>query len=62
LDLAKEHTAVDGLELALGFTFVLDANGAAFSGRVGGHYDVLVGLWGWDLVVGCVWKCRNRSG
>jgi hypothetical protein len=38
------HTAVDGLELALCFTFVLDTNGAASAGRVGGHYGVLM-LW-----------------
>jgi hypothetical protein len=38
----RRHTAVDGLELALCFTFVLDTNGAASAGRVGGHYGSLV--------------------
>ena len=30
-------TIADGLDLALGFAFVLDADGAAASGWVGGH-------------------------
>jgi len=34
----KKHTAVDGLELALCFTVVLDTDGTASAGRVGGHY------------------------
>ena len=38
-----KRTVLDGGELALGFTFVSDTNGAAFSGRVGGHCD---GFWG----------------
>lgn len=53
----QRHTAVDGLELALGFTVVLDANGAASSGRVGGHYGGFVrgkikkvGAWEWNGV------------
>jgi hypothetical protein len=49
--LEKRHTAVDGLELALGFTFVLDANSAASSGRVGGHYGGLV----CGGIEGCKW-------
>ena len=36
------HTAVNGLELALCFAFVLDTNGAASAGRVGGHYGGLI--------------------
>lgn len=49
---ARKHTAVDGLELALCFTVVLDANGAAFAGRVRGHYGGF-GLM-WDGNEGCV--------
>lgn len=40
--LLMRHTAVDGLDLALGFTLVLDTNGAALAGRVGGHYGGFV--------------------
>lgn len=59
------HTVVDGLELALGFTVVLDANGAASSGRVGGHcggfvrVEIIkkVGAWEWDVE----WELREGS-
>jgi hypothetical protein len=53
------RTAVESLELALGFTVVLDANGAASAGRVGGHCGnlVWVGIEGWELVV--VWRFKG---
>jgi hypothetical protein len=46
----RKRTVFDGGELALGFTFVPDTDGAAFTGRVGGHCG---GLWG--FVVGVQW-------
>jgi hypothetical protein len=58
----RKHTAVDGLELALCFTFVLDTNGAASAGRVGGHYGgfcLEFEIKGWNVFV--VWRFGNRS-
>ena len=58
--MTRRHTAVDGLELALCFTFVLDTNGAASAGRVGGHYGGFV--WGLRLKVGgCLWYGCSRT-
>lgn len=65
----RGHTAVDVLDLALGFTFVFDTNGAASAGRVGGHYGGLLwdGIGGWRVEGGesgipwYGWMFENRS-